>query len=179
MVDLGNKIKPKKVTSPPVFNIDALPIGPTRTFRGNTTYTLVLSDPDATSRADPIKSQMCHWIVTNLTLPLQFPNHDGAFDELPAFLSAKGSNDNEIEEIMPYLPPTPPPKTGYHRYVFILLAPETEEDIQRELTKPKDRPHWGYGKIGAGVGEWAAENGLVAVGKQTASRSATFHADAV
>ncbi len=68
---------------------------------------------------------------------------------------------------MPYLPPTPPPKTGYHRYIFVLLAPATEEGIHGELTKPKDRPHWGYGKVGAGVREWANENGLVAVGKQT------------
>ena len=54
----------------------------------------------------------------------------------------------------------------YHRYVFVLLASETEERPTKELTKPKDRPHWGYGKIGAGVREWADENGLVVVGKQ-------------
>ena len=36
-----------------------------------------------------------------------------------------------------------------------------------ELTKPKERPHWGYGKIGAGIREWADENGLVVIGKQT------------
>ena len=56
--------------------------------------------------------------------------------------------------------------TRYHRYVFVLLASETQEGITTELTKPKDRPHWGYGKVGAGVREWADENGLVVVGKQ-------------
>ena len=111
-------------------------------------------------------AQMCHWIVTNITLPFQSPNDDGALNWLPSFLSAKGSKESGVEEIMPYLPPTPPPKTGYHRYVFVLLASETEEGIQRELTKPKDRPHWGYGKVGAGVREWADENGLVVVGRQ-------------
>lgn len=112
-------------------------------------------------------AQMCHWIVTNLTLPFQPSNSDGALDSLSPLVSMEENEDNSIEEIMPYLPPTPPPKTGYHRYVFVLLAPATEEGIQGELTKPKDRPHWGYGKVGAGVREWADENGLVAVGKHT------------
>ena len=164
-MDLGNKIKPKKVASPPVFTIDASAIAPTRTLRSNTTYTLVLSDPDATSRAEPVMGQVCHWIITNLTLPLQ-PSHSGwALDWLSSLLFAKESEDTGIQEIMPYLPPGPPPKTGFHRYVFVLLAPATEEGGQGELTKPRDRPHWGYGKVGAGVREWADENGLVAVGK--------------
>ena len=163
---MGNKIKPKKVTSPPVFSIDASSLAPTRTSGSNMTYTLVLSDPDATSRAEPVKAQMCHWIVTNLTLPFQSSNYHEAFGRLPSLSSGKGSKENDIKEIMPYLPPTPPPKTSYHRYIFVLLASESEDGLPRELTKPKDRPHWGYGKVGAGVREWADENGLVVVGKQ-------------
>ena len=112
VVDLGNKIKPKKVTSPPTFSIDASVLSPTQTIKSNTTYTLVLSDPDATSRAEPVKAQMCHWIVTNLTLPLESCHYDGAFDWLSYFLSIRDPKNNGIEEIMPYLPPTPPPKTG-------------------------------------------------------------------
>ena len=112
VVDLGNKIKPKKVTSPPTFNIDAPALFPTRTTKSNTTYTLVLSDPDATSRAEPVKAQMCHWIVTNLTVPFQSSPYDGTFDWLSLFLSMKEPKENGIKEIMPYLPPTPPPKTG-------------------------------------------------------------------
>ena len=166
-VDLGNKIKPKKVTSQPVFSINASPMTPTRTFESNMTYTLVLSDPDATSRAEPVKAQMCHWIVANLTLPFQPADPDGALGWAQSFGPARETQENSVEEIMPYLPPTPPPKTGYHRYVFVLLAPGTGEDTQGELTKPKERPHWGYGKVGAGVREWADENGLVVVGKQT------------
>lgn len=115
-------------------------------------------------------AQMCHWIVTNLTVPFQSSDSDGTLDWLPSLFSAKGSKETGITEVMPYLPPSPPPKTGYHRYVFVLLAPGTEEGIgiQKELTKPKDRPHWGYGKVGAGVREWADENDLVVVGEQTA-----------
>ena len=66
---------------------------------------------------------------------------------------------------MPYIPPSPPPKTGYHRYVFVLLAPAADADSSKDLKKPKDRPQWGYGKVGAGVREWALENDLVAIGK--------------
>lgn len=112
-------------------------------------------------------AQMCHWIVTNLTLPFQSSNSDRVPDLLSSLFAAEEFKDNGIEEIVPYLPPTPPPKTGYHRYVFVLLAPTTENGIQAELSKPKDRPHWGYGKVGAGVREWADENGLVAVGRET------------
>lgn len=75
----------------------------------------------------------------------------------------QGSSD--LTELMSYVPPTPPPKTGYHRYVFVLLAPADPNDGGKKLEKPKDRPHWGYGKVGAGVKEWAKDNGLVAVGE--------------
>ena len=75
------------------------------------------------------------------------------------------SGGSGIQELVPYFPPTPPPKTGYHRYVFVLLAPKANDEPQGHLKKPKDRPHWGYGKVGAGVREWAEENHLVAIGK--------------
>lgn len=159
---LGNSLKPKAVQSEPIFNIYTSDITPTRTLKSNTTYTLVLTDPDATSRSEPIKAQMCHWIATNITLP--FASID-LCQELSLFPLVAKSGDSSIQELMPYLPPAPPPKTGYHRYVFVLLAPADGEEESQGLKKPKDRPHWGYGKIGAGVKEWAEENDLVAVGK--------------
>lgn len=64
-------------------------------------------------------------------------------------------------ELIEYLAPSPPPKTGKHRYVFVLLV-GTEG---RNLTKPEERPHWGYGKVRHGVRDWAEENGLSVVGK--------------
>ena len=163
-VTLGNKIKPKAVTSQPIFDIFVSDTTPTRTVKDNATYTLVLTDPDATSRADPVKAQMCHWVATNIT------KHDnsaisGGFEHLLSLAFDKGSGDSGIHELMPYVPPSPPPKTGYHRYVFVLLAPAADAHPPKDLKKPKDRPHWGYGKVGAGVREWAEENNLVAVGK--------------
>lgn len=110
---------------------------------------------------------MCHWIISGLKLHLKHDPESGSMDTV-------GENDQDIgseiynsglTELMSYIPPSPPPKTGYHRYVFVLLAPEDPKDSGKKLEKPKDRPHWGYGREGAGVREWAKDNGLVAVGK--------------
>lgn len=77
----------------------------------------------------------------------------------------RNEGKQKLKEIMEYLPPAPPPKTGFHRYVFVLLASE-EGQRSRELQKPKERTHWGYGEEGKGVEEWAHENGLQAVGAE-------------
>lgn len=109
-------------------------------------------------------AEMCHWIVTGITLTSVNASSgldDGAYIlELNSEFGVEG----HVTELMEYLPPSPPPMTKDHRYVFALLAPDGDE-AGGELTKPKDRPHWGYGKVGKGVVEWARENGLVAVGK--------------
>jgi len=56
-------------------------------------------------------------------------------------------------------PPGPPPKTGYHRYVFLLL-----EGDNSNLTAPEDRRHWGTGKKGHGVRDWAQKESLQVIG---------------
>ena len=108
---------------------------------------------------------MCHWIVTFtigadddipvIHLPMDF--------ELPAG-SIKDRNAANLKpvELMTYYPPAPPPKTGYHRYVFVLLAPASGKDTPYP-TKPKERPHWGYGKVRKGVRDWAKDNDLTPV----------------
>ena len=73
-----------------------------------------------------------------------------------------------ITELLSYLAPSPPPKTGPHRYVFVLLVSKGGNDLtvgSTELKLPKERAHWGYGKVGKGVREWAKDNNLVVVGK--------------
>lgn len=171
---LGNSIKPKHVASQPVFDIHASDTLPTPTRRSNATYVLALTDPDATSRSDPTKAQMCHWIATNITMPVSSLVSIESFGSLYLPVSNQNSGGNDIQELMPYFPPAPPPKTGYHRYVFVLLTSGSGGgDLQ--LKKPKDRPHWGYGKTGAGVREWAEENSLVVIGKSSV-RSATSKA---
>jgi phosphatidylethanolamine-binding protein (PEBP) family uncharacterized protein len=87
-------------------------------------------------------------ILTNLTTPVAPPPRDPPFP----FKAKPG----EMEE---YLPPGPPPKTGAHRYVFVLLEGDTSN-----LKAPADRRHWGYDKPRHGVRDWAEENGLTVVG---------------
>ncbi len=141
-VSLGNDIPVSAVDSRPTFEFHALS-PPERTDK-NKTFTLILTDPDAKSREKPKMSEMCHWIMTNLTTPV------------PRGFDSTKAKEGELVE---YQPPGPPPKTGRHRYVFVLLEGST-----KNLTGPKERPHWGYGKIRHGVRDWAKENDLEVVG---------------
>lgn len=140
---LGNDIPVEAVSKRPVFTFHSL-ARPSATAK-NSTFTLALTDPDAKSRDNPIWSEMCHWIVTNLTTPIPEP---------PVHLEK--AKPGELEE---YQPPGPPPKTGPHRYVFVLLEGDTSN-----LKAPSDRKHWGYGKVRHGVRDWAKENDLTVVG---------------
>lgn len=163
-VELGNILKPENTTARPVVQISPLygQWSPSKTSPGNKTYTLVLSDPDATSYAKPVKGQMCHWIATKI----QPPEADAAAGSHSLELRGLERVDEDVldmSELVEYLPPAPPPKTGYHRYVFVLLEPETPKDNNRKLKKPKDRPRWGFKKQGKGVMKWAKKNHLVPI----------------
>ncbi|MCJ1403943.1 hypothetical protein MMC11_007166 [Xylographa trunciseda] len=169
-VSLGNNIRPSETFSRPFFEIHPLSsittLSPTRTLAGNRTYTIVLTDPDATSRADPVKSQMCHMIVTGVTISAT--NSSQGIDEANAYTLEMSSHSKNIigtglHELIKYMPPAPPKGTGKHRYIFVLLASEDEGNGRENLSKPRDRPHWGYGANGKGVREWASENNLVPV----------------
>ncbi|MCJ1228971.1 hypothetical protein MMC12_005635 [Toensbergia leucococca] len=138
-VFLGNEIPVSAVASRPI--IDFRPTN-------NVTYTLILTDPDAKSRYNPKWSEMCHWIISNITTN-SFRTSDFTLTRTEVGAS----------ELIPYAPPAPPPKTGKHRYVFVLLSGET-----RNITAPGERQHWGYGKKRTGVQRWADEMGLKVVG---------------
>lgn len=184
-VQLGNDIPVSAVHSRPVFTFHQIGLAEEPSPH-DVVFTLILTDPDALSRDDPSKSEMCHWILTNLTTPLQnihgsdsfptqpevfvqdstvehaqnqlHPQHDSNVYDSGYFTATKGPKKKKEGELKSYFPPAPPPKTGPHRYVFVLLegsaAPEP----------PKKRPHWGYGKVRHGVRDWAEENDLKVVG---------------
>ena len=175
-VKLGNTLLPSAVSSSPNVLIHQLSssekLTSTPTIRANVTYTLALTDPDATSHADPVKGEMCHWIVTGMSLPksssdqtVLIPSSHVGFRNID--LNNQDISISNVTELISYLPPSPPPKTGFHRYVFVMLASAASDDrhIEQGLKKPKERPHWGYGKVGKGVRRWAKENGLVVVGE--------------
>ncbi|AOW01167.1 phosphatidylethanolamine-binding protein [Yarrowia lipolytica] len=112
------------------------------------TYTLVLTDPDAPSRTDNKWSEYCHYIVTGLK-PGVVAEAEGAAVELDL---SKG------KELIPYMGPGPPPKTGKHRYVFVLY-----KEGAKSPEAPADRPTWGTNVPGSGTREWAKKNDLTLV----------------
>lgn len=177
---MGNEIKPEAVSSSPDLIVHAISedddVAPTLTIQSNATYTFILTDPDATSRSDPTKAEMCHWIVTGLLLNtssvhqvVRLPTLNdpiegkSGFQDLGLKTARYGGN---VKELMSYFPPAPPPGTGFHRYVFALLVSTSNKDGQGDAApqKPSDRPHWGYGKVGKGVRDWAKDNELTPVG---------------
>ena len=133
--------------------------------------TLAMTDPDAPSRDNPEWSQICHWIITGVPLLKQYPDIEDAGQEWPGDgpLTRRDWRDDathfDLEEIMPYKPPGPPPKTGKHRYVFVALSPRNGSSDQLYLRKPDDRQHWGYGKERVGLREWMDEHGLGVFGE--------------
>lgn len=68
----------------------------------NNFYTLILYDPDAVS------GTYIHWVIINIT-----------------------SNDIKTGNIIiPYKGPTPPPKSGKHRYIFGLYKQNRENNVK-------------------------------------------------
>lgn len=123
-------------------------------------YIIALTDPDAPSRDNPKWSEMCHWIASNFSIA----QDTFSILPLPEFgLSEHPESNEELTDVMEYKPPGPPPKTGKHRYVFLVFAPKNGTTEPLHPSKPHDRQHWGTGKEGGGVREWARENGLVPV----------------
>lgn len=103
---------------------------------------------------------MCHWIATNVSITprtfsiLPLPEHGLVEQDVGLW--------NGPDDVVEYKPPGPPPKTGKHRYVFLVFAPRNGTTEPLHLSKPGDRQHWGGEKEG-GVRDWAKANELVPV----------------
>jgi phosphatidylethanolamine-binding protein (PEBP) family uncharacterized protein len=157
---LGNTIKPQHLQDQPSITLYD-ETSPDMTQNTDMTYVITLTDPDAPSRENPEWSEMCHWIATNVSVTTK------TFSILP--LPEFGLTEQDIKEqsspddVIEYKPPGPPPKTGKHRYVFLVFAPKNGTTEPLHLSKPKDRQHWGTGKEGGGVRDWATDNGLAPV----------------
>jgi len=85
----GVELTPTQVKEQPVVEWEALP---------SDYYTLIMTDPDAPSRAEPKIREFKHWVVVNI------PGNDVAGGEALAEYVGSG----------------PPKDTGLHRYVFLL-----------------------------------------------------------
>lgn len=133
--DQGNTLKAKDTQERPSVTIKAH----SGDVKGP--YTIVLTDPDAPSNGNPKWSEFCHWV------------HSGI----------KGEDGAEIDftkgfDLIEYMGPAPPEKTGKHRYVLCVF--EGKEARQG----PSDRKQWGTDKVRGQAWNWASENGLNIVG---------------
>lgn len=147
--DLGNTLEPSLLESAPSVKLMA---SKPSLWKKGVTYVITMTDPDAPSRDDPKWSEFCHWIAIGVP-------------------TSSGISPTFSDEIMGYKPPSPPEKTGKHRYVLLAFAPANGTTEKLHLSRPSARKHWGYDvgndgdKDTKGVREWAAENGLVPVGE--------------
>ncbi len=87
----GNELAPRQVMKPPVIAFKATK---------NRNYTLVMIDPDAPSRHEPIYREFVHWVVVNMP----------------------GSN----ETVASYNGAAPSYNSGLHRYFFFLYEQPSE-----------------------------------------------------
>ncbi|KAF8390152.1 hypothetical protein HHK36_024674 [Tetracentron sinense] len=89
----GCEVKPSISRNPPVIRI---------TGNANDLYTLVMTDPDAPTPANPTERELLHWIVV----------------DIPG-----GSDPSQGNEIVPYMDPRP--QLGIHGFVFVLFQQTT------------------------------------------------------
>ncbi|KAI1647850.1 PEBP-like protein [Daldinia loculata] len=144
--ELGNAVKVDDVQDEPTITVrQSHSSSLSAEQRSGVTYTIIITDPDAPSRDNPEWSEFCHFIATGVDI--------SSSESAALRLSS-------LKDIIPYKPPGPPPKTGKHRYVFLLFAPANGTTDPLHLTKPEDRKHWGTGKARHGVRDWAGKNGL-------------------
>ncbi|KAH7719639.1 phosphatidylethanolamine-binding protein [Aphelenchoides avenae] len=98
-------------------------------YDGDGFYTFMMVDPDAPSPTDPTARCWVHWLIYNVPMSVV----------------------NEGAVIQAYNPPTPPPGSGYHRYV--LMAFEQSAGWIRQ------KPSYS-GISGFNVTDFAKQNGL-------------------
>ncbi|XP_041455345.1 protein D2-like isoform X2 [Lytechinus variegatus] len=108
--NLGNILTPTVVKDPPTI---------TWPTEESTLYTVIMTDPDAPSRADPKFREWRHWVVVNV----------------PGIDVSKGL------VYAPYIGSGPPKGTGLHRYVFLVYKQPGELQLQDPLLQRtiKDR----------------------------------------
>lgn len=105
-------------------------------------FLLVLTDPDAPSNSDHKWSEFAHWIVSDLPLNVTKSDSESSLSTVLDYTKGK--------EILSYVGPAPPPKSGKHRYVFLLF----KQDPSATYEEPKGRPNWGTGVPSSGVRDW-------------------------
>ncbi|XP_017102722.2 protein D2 [Drosophila bipectinata] len=115
----GVELTPTQVKDQPNVEWDAQP---------GDYYTLIMTDPDAPSRAEPKFREFKHWILVNIA----------------------GNDLATGEAIAGYVGSGPPKGTGLHRYVFLLYKQSGKLEFEEERVSNKsrkDRPKFSAAKF--------------------------------
>lgn len=100
--NLGNELTPTQVKDKPTLKWE---------HEDNAFYTLIMSDPDAPSRASPTLREVRHWYVVNIP----------------------GDKVEKGEALFDFIGSGPPKDTGLHRYVFTVY----KQPGQLEFDEPR------------------------------------------
>ncbi|KAF5376918.1 hypothetical protein D9615_007316 [Tricholomella constricta] len=130
---MGNFLSREDTLEEPEVNFVPLIVPDAPKAAQDVTYTLVMTDPDAPSRANPKFGQFRHWVITGLKVP-------APGTENPSAVKTKLS-------ATPYRPPGPPPGSGVHRYIFLLFEePASGFTVPQGALEhggaPEDRRNW-------------------------------------
>ncbi|XP_055907077.1 protein D3-like [Eupeodes corollae] len=119
--DKGVEVTPTQVKNQPKVQWKA---------QKNAFYTLILTDPDAPSRAEPKMREFQHWLVVNIP----------------------GDDISAGEVLTEYVGSGPPKDSGLHRYVFLLYKqPKKLQFDEKHISKnsAEGRPNFSATKFAA------------------------------
>jgi len=88
-------------------------------------YTLMMIDPDATSRSNPVYRSWLHWLVVNIP----------------------GNEISEGSVKASYAGPGPPKGTGFHRYVILVFEQTKSVSITKNYNSRVNRPRFDVRKF--------------------------------
>ncbi|KAK7934158.1 hypothetical protein WMY93_005054 [Mugilogobius chulae] len=108
---------------PIVTGVSVLPAG-TITHTTKKLYVLVMVDPDAKSRTNPEFAYWRHWLVA----------------DIQGTSLAKGQIGGTT--LTDYRPPTPPSKSGFHRYQFMLFEQPADAQVTLTEAETSSRGKW-------------------------------------
>lgn len=117
-VTLGNTLTPQQASNAPTVNLIV-------TVDCEGPYALLMVDPDATSRKNPMFRSWMHWMVFNINSTEKLHEGDAA---------------------LPYNGPAPPKGSGLHRYVFLLYCQRGMRLKAADLA-PKERKSFNLAKF--------------------------------
>lgn len=113
VVEFGDELTPTEVKDEPTLQWSANP---------NKYYSLIMYDPDAPSRDNPIYADVKHWIVINIP----------------------GSNVKNGEVIVEYKGSGAPKGTGLPRYIFVIFEQSEKLVLDEEDKQTEPRRNWSF-----------------------------------